>query len=547
MDKLELIDNQELLKDISNELDEHKKSISSSNNEKPKNNADSWILKFSNFMWINENITYEYINIIKKFGANSDVLDENLKKELWFEMIEWKITNNMWCFLFYVKKFCKNNSEKILPLAYDMMQGSEKVIISFVENGSFKKFLWFFETYWDSIYEYLKFCSPFEKSYIKSWISNIYGRNFWETLNDMKNRYKKTAWNTTNNGKENNTNVEDIIKTRQNWLGNTSFLVQFIENFVEESESINLFSFLKKYPQKLNNLWWKEVKTIDLSTNFGINFAFRGIIEMIKSRPDIDFPHLKKNASKLDMEKWKQQREKIIKEYENMLRDYIAKDKPNNPEEKGKTFDKIFFTSSHENTLSGSDDDVMPSKDWAQQFSWNNVSDYSAGKLGNNNLMENRKMISDIEKYVQEHPNEKILVCVNHHGKTDWSSGNWWTKEDWLRLANISPNVKIWSIRCYFWSAFDNKNIYNQKASLSWFSSNTITFTSVTEIINEAWKKNLWFHEMEIYTRLTYPVSITPLTENMEYKNWNTWKTETSKIWLAQNDVWQNNNSNSYT
>ncbi len=87
MDKLELIDNQELLKDISNELDEHKKSISSSNNEKPKNNADSWILKFSNFMWINENITYEYINIIKKFGANSDVLDENLKKELWFEMI----------------------------------------------------------------------------------------------------------------------------------------------------------------------------------------------------------------------------------------------------------------------------------------------------------------------------------------------------------------------------------------------------------------------------------------------------------------------------
>jgi hypothetical protein len=60
------------------------------------------------------------------------------------------------------------------------------------------------------------------------------------------------------------------------------------------------------------------------------------------------------------------------------------------------------------------------------------------------------KMISDIENYVREHPTEKILVCINQHGSPDGSSGNSRTKEDWIRLANISPNVKIRSIRCYF-------------------------------------------------------------------------------------------------
>ena len=501
------------------------------------------VLDFSKYIWIDEYTAYEYLNIIKKSNNLPDQLDEDLKKVLWFETINSKITVNMWCFLFYVKKFCQKNFENILPLVYDMMLGSEKVISSFVESGSFKKFLLFIESYWDSSYEYLKFCSPFDNSYINLWISNIFGKNFWETFEEMEVRYQKMLKNfSTNNGAEKLT-VEDLVKIRQAWLKSTSALVQFIENFVEEPESLNLYAFLKENPQKLNNLWWKEIKSINLSVNSWINFAFRWIIEMVKSRTDIEFPRFKKNASAPEKEERKQQREKIIKEYENMLKNYIAKDKIK--ENKGKTFDKIFFTTSHEESIDGSDDDVMPSKDWVLQFSWKDISDYSVKepkynkeKYGN----ASRKMLYDIREYTKEHPNEKILVCVNHHGKVDWSSGNWWTKEDWKELANISPNIKIWSIRCYFWSVFDEETIYNSKASVSWFSNKTITFASVTEVINDARNKNLWFHEMEIYTRLNYPVSITPLTDGMEYENRNTWKTEISKIGLAQNIDHQRNN-----
>ncbi len=527
-------------------LNELKSDISSQKTEKSENTTpiDTKVLWFSRLIWINENITREYLNTIKSLGGSSNELSENLKKEFWFEKIESKITVNMWCFLFYVKKCCNNNFENILPLVYNMMLGSENVITSYIENGYFKKFLWLIETYWDSIYEYLKFCSAFDNSYINRWISHIYGRNFWESVDAMINRYKSILKNLSDAGNNSFSSVEDVVKAKQIWLKNTSSLVQFIENFAEESESMNLFSFLKEYPQKISNLWWKEVETINLSINSWINFAFRWIIEMVKSRTDIDFPHLKDNASETDKNKWKQQWEKIIEEYGNMLRDYIAKDKIDDSDKKQKTFDKIFFTSSHASTLSGSDDDVMPTKDWSWQFSWNDVSDYSVAKSELNTKASNEsgdRMLSDIEKYVKDHPNEKILVCINHHGLSDWSSGNWWSKEDWMRLANLSPNIKIRSIRCFFWAAFDDENLYNYSASLSWFSNNTITFTSVTEIINEAWSKNLWFHEMEIYTRLNYPVSITPLTDRMEYENRNTWELEKLNIWLAQNDEQVNN------
>ena len=151
-------------------------------------------------------------------------------------------------------------------------------------------------------------------------------------------------------------------------------------------------------------------------------------------------------------------------------------------------------------------------------------------------------MLSDIEEYVKEHPNEKILICIEQHGNPDGSSWNWWTKEEWLKLANISENIKIWSIRCYFGTAFDNDNIYNQKSSVSWFSNLSTGNMTVNEAINNSLNKDLWFHEMEIYTRLNYPVSVTPLTESMEYTDWNTWETETWKIWLAQNNEWQGDN-----
>ena len=145
-------------------------------------------------------------------------------------------------------------------------------------------------------------------------------------------------------------------------------------------------------------------------------------------------------------------------------------------------------------------------------------------------------MLNDIKGYVEQHPNEKILVCVVEHWEQNWSSKNWWSKENWLELANLSPNLKIWSIRCFFWAAFENEEIYNNKSSVSWFSNHIPTLWNISDYINEACGLWLWFHEMEIYTRLNYPVSVAPLTESMEYTNRNTWETEIWKIWLAQND-----------
>ena len=144
-------------------------------------------------------------------------------------------------------------------------------------------------------------------------------------------------------------------------------------------------------------------------------------------------------------------------------------------------------------------------------------------------------MLSDIEDYTKAHPEEKILVCIEHHWGTNWESGNGWSREDWTKLANLSPNLKIWSTRCHFWAAFSNKDIYKHQSSVSWFSNISVTDSSVWSIINLALKKWLWFNELEIYTRLYYPMSVTPLTENMEYKNAKTWKTQTWKVWLAQN------------
>jgi hypothetical protein len=67
---------------------------------------------------------------------------------------------------------------------------------------------------------------------------------------------------------------------------------------------------------------------------------------MVKSRPDIEFPHLNENATELEKDKRRQEWKRIIKEYESMLRDYIAKDKQENTEGTKNTFDKIFISTS---------------------------------------------------------------------------------------------------------------------------------------------------------------------------------------------------------
>ncbi len=506
-----------------------------------------------NFLWIPDEILNEYTNIIKGSGEIQETLNESSKIKLWFENIKSMIPHKIWCILLYVKNLCPKRFKEIIPLVYNMMQSKLEAITEYTIT---KKIIWSIESFWDAIYEYLVFCSPFDWSYIKEWTLHIQGKNFWESFDDMKKRYEENwiDW------EEKCTQLTQMQMIE--W--NTSFIIQFFENFVGQPESLNLYSFLKDNPQKLDNLWGKEVKSINLSLDSWINFAFRGIIEMVESRPDIDFPHLKENPTKEEKQKWEQQRKKIIKEYEIMLRNYISKDNTEGSDSKEKTFDKIFFTMDRWLTGFLDNNDLMPSTDWVQQFSWNEVSDYSVNEeeirkenegIRNNwwndyiNISDsikqnNIKLISDVEQYVKYHPNEKVLVCINHHGSPDGSSWNWWSKEDRLRLANISPNVKIWSIRCFFWKAFDNETIYNHKSSLSWFSNSTVTDSNQCEIVCEARRKWLWFHEMEIYTRLHYSDSVGPLTESMEYIDWNTWETEIWKIWLAQNGRWQTNNSN---
>ena len=114
-----------------------------------------------------------------------------------------------------------------------------------------------------------------------------------------------------------------------------------------------------------------------------------------------------------------------------------------------------------------------------------------------------------------------------------------------MRLANLSPNIKIRSIRCYFWKAFENENIYDNISSLSWFSNTTPVPVGIAimEALNKSLDKNLWFNEMEIYMRLNYQMAASPLTESMEYINQITWETEIWKVGLAQNDN-QNDNQN---
>ena len=511
---------------------------------------EKYIVENADFCWIPQEIVQEYISKIKKHGRITEYLDENLKIDLWFDSIEWEIPQQLWCLYFYIKKSCPNRFREIVLL----LQQTTPYNIDYIINqyGVIKKTIWSIKSYWDSFYEYLKFCSPFEGSYIKEWISHIQGRFFWETSDQMRQRLEREYEDLPEDWKNYLwPDIDTRIRKTIDILGNDSMLAQYFENFGLEPESINLFSFLKENPQTLENLWWKEIKSINLSIDSWINFAFRGIIEMVKSRPDIEFPHLNEDASELEKDRRNQQWKRIIKEYENMLRDYIAKDERENAEGTKNTFDKIFIsTSQWWLDAKITDENLMPSKQIIQQFSWSEVADYSEDD--EKYLREETKeikMISDIENYLNEHPNEKILVCINWHGGSDGSSSNWRTKEEWVRLANISPNVKIRSIRCYFWRAFTNKEIYKQQSSLSWFSNNTPTISVVSEIIGEASNKNLWFHEMEIYTRLNYPISVSPLSESMQYIDWNTWKKEMRNIWLARNNEsnWGNIHHNDYS
>ena len=484
------------------------------------------MLKASEF-WISQEITNEYIKLIKEnfpdWIDNKKMIWEKIGMEVFWNPYIWEVQIKDSFLIFSLMKEYPEDYNNLINFLIEIIWSAfsertweinpnintdHKDLESYITD-----YYRLIKKYWTkNIFDYIKYCKPNASSYTRKW-SIIMGRTIYEWINDFRE-----------------------------WMSAT---IQFFEIFWDEPEAWNLFNYLKNNPQKLENLWWKELKTIDLNTENSINFCFRWILEMVKSRPDINPPHLKEQPTEEEKKQWENDWNHIIREYENMLRDYIAKDFENNSE--NKTFSKIFFTSPINDWVL---EDYNVSKDKIQNFSENQVIDYSykVDKKNSENIIlekweteeeikeKQKKMIKDIEEYVLSHPNEKILVCVEQHWNPDWSSWNEWSKEDWIKLANISPNIKIWSIRCLFWTAYENKDIYNNKSAVSWFSNKSITAAEVTSVINYALEKGVWFNEMELMTRMYYNYSVAPLTENMTYQNWETWEQEVRNIWLASTD-----------
>ena len=479
-------------------------------------------------LWISQEITNEYIKLIKEnfpdWIDNKKMIWEKIGMEVFWNPYFWEFFQIKDSFLIFslMKEYPEDYNNLINSLfgiiwwAFSErtwgidpnINTDHKDLESYITD-----YYRLIKKYWTkNIFDYIKYCKPNASSYTRKW-SIIMGKTIYEWGTDFRESMSTT--------------------------------IQFFEIFWDEPEAWNLFNYLKNNPQKLENLWWKELKTIDLNTENSINFCFRWILEMVKSRPDINPPHLKEQPTEEEKKQWENDWNHIIREYENMLRDYIAKDFENNSE--NKTFSKIFFTSPINDWVL---EEYNVSKDKIQNFSENQVIDYSykVDKKDSENIIlekweteeeikeKQKKMIKDIEEYVLSHPNEKILVCVEQHWNPDWSSWNGWSKEDWIKLANISPNIKIWSIRCLFWTAYENKDIYNNKSAVSWFSNKSITAAEVSRVINYALEKGVWFNEMELMTRMYYNYSVTPLTENMTYQNWETWEQEVRNIWLASTD-----------
>lgn len=495
-------------------------------------------------IWISTDFIINYINKLKDIYGTNEIKAEwiinNDVKEMIFwdfntdsrEIISWginesEITNDVALILLYMKNLTNNNFVEICRYFWDIVGIVEEQRKPYVINKNFgddinssvSTFLHIIKKYWDKSLIYLNFF------FCKKEIYNI---DHWE---------KTIGW------------IPEIIFR---WMA-----TNFFEIFINEPEASNLLDFINKYPQKLDNLWWKEVKSIELNKEEWFNFCFRWILEMVKSRDDIDFPRLWQNPTDDEKKQWKDEWEKIIHEYEVLIRNYISMDYDidNNGEkhekEKDITFWKIFYASPIGDEVV---DMYNVPKESLQRYTKNKITDYSfkVNKYDRHqNLVESgisnedvkklwQQMLIDIENYARKNPNEDILVYIEQHGDRDWSSGNWRTKDDWIKLSNISPRIKIFSCRCYFWTAYENKNIYNHLSSVSWFSNESATNWRINSVINQALDKWVWFNELEILSRLNYNLSITSLTETMEYTNRNTWEDEIGKIGLAQNNEKQN-------
>jgi len=547
-------------------------------------NAENNLRKYSEFLAIPSEVADEFLSEIEKQWKekllSQRIDDETLVNIFWSEVLNVRNDPAFWEFLqwdikffvilYYLKKLSPERySEYMQPIyqillwfweAPDMVNKNIKttsqaleIIYSFIKNN------------WDEALSYLSYCSPSEWTYLKTSTVPMVDNAVNEMVemkrsriqNDLMN--EKIAWWTPEARSDGwdaeqvevdpwqilSQFAEDTRRTYQwiyEWIWSA---IQFFETFIDEPEWKNLFDYLKDHPQKLSNLWWKEIKEIDLNTEKWVNFCFHWIISMVRSRPDIDFPHLPENPTQEDRESWSNQWWKIIKEYENVLRNYISLDfttnenweKVEKPREQ--TFDKIFYIAQNwDFTI----DQYKISKDVLWWLTTNEVSDFSYQYSDNDEVRKSNayavidEFADELRDYMAKNPDKKILICINDHWNPDGSSENEMKKEEWLALANMSENINIWSIRCFFWTAYEKDQITQNQSSVSWFSNNSPTLWPVTLVIDEANKKNLWYHEMEIYTRLNYISSVSPLTESLPYTNWNTWEAEVWKIWIAQNN-----------
>ena len=471
------------------------------------------------FFW-EDKTEFEIFNVLKNTNLE-DTIDEQRKKQIFWE--------------------CSNMVESLDILSWIQYMSLKKKLW----NTLFYKYVWNFISLMEqdntSIKKLNKYLSSScrmvtEKNLdeyldyvVKWWKVNLYNytldeaktlQEFWYNI-DIATLYNINITDWKDNG---------ITKNMCDFCSKSKFVIEDV--FINEKEWKNLFKFLSIYPQKLQNLWWIEIKEINLNTDeWWYNFCFRWILEMIKSRWNIDIlPYPWENANENELNEWKESREEIIKEYERLLRIYIWLDFYTNEQwkqeqiDKKSTFDRIYYSAAI--TEEGGIGSSWINKKSLQLFSKNNVLDYSStiDENWNLNQINWKNMIRDICDYAPNHPNEKILVYIEHHWYTDGSSGNWWTKEDWLKISKY-PNVKIMSVRCYFWEAYNSDDnwswdyIYNQSSQLSWFSNKSTTSVSIWENLKEWFDKWLWFHELEIYARLKYlPDSVTPLTENFEWK-----------------------------
>lgn len=524
------------------------------------NELEITILDIKNFFW--EGV--DESNVLKKLDTNRyDTINEEKKWQIFWEfsnkigdisVISWlkriKLKDKLWEDLFfkYVWEFVSKLDESKCIGEYNFFNwGAVDYLLS-----SFCKITL------DNLDEYINYINGWWASYLwKYSIDDIkliksYGFDLdylgmidanWEFWKKLK--WFENLWITYDMVKFSKTQVFDIPD------------VDIVEEFfIKEKEWINLFKFLCRYPQKLQNLWWKEIKELDLNTDKR-NFCFRWILEMMKSRWDMEvLPYPWENANKADIKKWKKSWEKIIQEYEDFLRYYIWQDFDVNERwedveiDRKNTFDRIFYSMAvwkedRNWVLRNSFD-----KPYLQEFSKNEILDYSSildesWKLDQSNQS---KLLVDVCNYAEQYPNEKILVYIWAHWGSDWSSDNGWNKNDWLKISKY-PNVKVMSIRCFFWSAYSSEDdgswdyIYDQQSKLSWFSNMETATTDINMRLKEWFEKWLWFHELELYARLKYDKP-SPLTDEFEYRNRKTWKTEKKNVWLAyklEENMYENN------